>query len=172
LHLAADALHVLASGVWIGGLPPLGLLLVLAHRHDNPTWAMAARRATTRFSTLAIVSVGALLATGLVNSWFLVGSFRALVGTEYGRLLLIKLGFFAAMLSVAAFNRLLLTPRLAPPCQADWRKRALRGLSRNSVVELMMGLAIFAIVGALGTMHPAIHLQQSRLVLMTGVLLP
>jgi putative copper resistance protein D len=28
---------------------------------------------------------------------------------------------------------------------------------RNSTIEIALGLAIFAIVGALGTMHPAIH---------------
>jgi copper resistance protein D len=35
--------------------------------------------------------------------------------------------------------------------------RALRQLARNSMIEIALGLAIFAIVGALGTMHPAIH---------------
>jgi putative copper resistance protein D len=158
LHLAADALHVLASGAWVGGLPALGLLLVLARRYDDPAWAAAARDATLRFSTLGLVSVGTLLATGVVNSWFLVGSFRALVDTEYGRLLLIKIGLFAAMLSVAAFNRLLLTPRLSLPSQDGLRKRALRCLSLSSFIEMTIGLAIFAIIGALGTMHPAIHI--------------
>jgi putative copper resistance protein D len=158
LHLAADALHVLASGAWIGGLPPLGLLLVLACRHDDPSWATATRDATLRFSTLGFVSVGTLLATGVVNSWFLVGSFQALVATEYGRLLLIKIGLFAAMLSVAACNRLLLAPRLSLPSQDDLRKKALRCLSLNCFIEMMIGLAIFAIIGALGTMHPAIHI--------------
>ena len=46
-----------------------------------------AQTATLRFSTLGILSVGTLLATGIVNSWYLVGSIPALTGTPYGRLL-------------------------------------------------------------------------------------
>jgi putative copper resistance protein D len=34
---------------------------------------------------------------------------------------------------------------------------ALRQLTRNSVIEIALGFTIFAIVGALGTLHPAIH---------------
>jgi putative copper resistance protein D len=32
-------------------------------------------------------------------------------------------------------------------------------LTRNSVVEIGLGLIIFAMVGMLGTLHPAIHLM-------------
>jgi putative copper resistance protein D len=31
-------------------------------------------------------------------------------------------------------------------------------LTRNSTIEVGLGLVIFVIVGALGTIHPAIHL--------------
>jgi hypothetical protein len=42
-----------------------------------------------------------------------IGSFRGLVVTGYGQLLMLKLAAFAAMLALAAFNRFALTPRLA-----------------------------------------------------------
>jgi copper resistance protein D len=154
LHLTADALHVVSAAVWIGGLLSLATLLRTARRHDDARWAMIARVATLRFSNLGIVSVGTLLATGIVNTWILVGSLPALVGTDYGGLLLIKLALFGAMLSVASINRLRWTPRLA---QTPLRNQALRRLSRNSIVEIVMGLAVFAVVGVLGTLHPAVH---------------
>jgi len=50
----------------------------------------AARTATVRFSTLGIVSIATILFTGIVNTWYLAGSISALVGTDYGRLLLTK----------------------------------------------------------------------------------
>ena len=59
-----------------------------------------------------MISVGALIATGIVNGWILAGSAPALVGTDYGRLLLAKVALFLAMVAVAAINRLRLTPRL------------------------------------------------------------
>jgi copper resistance protein D len=154
LHLTADALHVLASAVWIGGLLSLAMLLTTARHHDDARWAIIARVATLRFSNLGIVSVGALLATGIVNGWILVGSLAALVGTDYGRLLILKLALFAAMLSVAAVNRLRLTPQLL---RTPSPNQTLRRLSLNCIIEIVIGLAIFAVVAALGTLHPAIH---------------
>jgi putative copper resistance protein D len=40
------------------------------------------------------VAVAVLIASGLINGWYLVGSFAALLGTLYGRLLLVKLSLF------------------------------------------------------------------------------
>jgi copper resistance protein D len=150
LHLAADALHLIAAAAWLGGLVPLILLLAATRRN---TAIPLACDAVGRFSTLGIISVTTLILSGLINSAILVGSFRALITTSYGQLLLLKLALFAAMLALATINRLLLTPRLAQPGASG-----LPWLMRNSSIELALGLAIFAIVGLLGTLHPAIHL--------------
>jgi putative copper resistance protein D len=67
--------------------------------------------------------------------------------------LMLKLAVFAAMLGFAAVNRFWLTPRLGgSPDDA-----ALGQLMRNSVIEIVLGFLIFAIVGLLGTLHPASH---------------
>jgi putative copper resistance protein D len=152
LHVAADALHLCAAAAWIGGLLSLLLFFAAARRTRSPDRMSLVRKATERFSIMGMVSVAVLLATGLVNAWILVGSFHALIVTEYGQLLLLKLGVFAAMLALAAANRFWLTPRLG---LSDLR--ALRWLARNSAIELALGLAVLAIVGLLGTLHPAIH---------------
>jgi putative copper resistance protein D len=159
LHLAADALHLIAAASWIGGLIPLVLLFAQAREHPMVEWASAARDAAERFSTLGVVSVATLLGTGFVNAWILVGSFDALFVTEYGRLLMLKIIVFAVMLVFAAINRFWLTPGLAAPPENGARIQALRQLTRNSIVEIAFGLAIFAIVGMLGTLHPAIHMM-------------
>jgi putative copper resistance protein D len=159
LHLAADALHLIAAATWVGGLAPLALLLAAARRNQGFAWASLTRGATQRFSTLGIVSVGTLLVTGIVNAWILVGSIHALTVTEYGQLLVLKLVVFAIMLTFAAINRFWLTPRLDFSPDNETQLRALRQLTRNSVTEIALGLTIFAIVGVLGTLHPAIHLM-------------
>src|SRR5262245_30148112 len=155
LHLAADALHLLAAGAWLGGLVPLALTLAMARRaHDE--WAGLVPRIVRRFSLLGIVSVATLIATGLVNAWILVASWRGLIETSYGRVLLAKLGLFAALLALAAVNRLVLTPHLASPAPAA--AQALRRLVRTSTTEIALGALIFLVVGALGTLHPPVHL--------------
>ena len=156
LHVAADALHLCAAAAWIGGLLSLLLFFIVARRTLRPDWVSLARKATERFSIMGIVSVAALSATGLVNAWLLVGSLHALIDTEYGRLLLLKLAVFAGMLALAATNRLWLTPRLGSSDSG-----AIRWLARNSAIEFVLALAVLAIVGLLGTLHPAIHSARS-----------
>jgi copper resistance protein D len=72
--------------------------------------------------------------------------------------LMLKVVVFAAMLVFAAVNRFRLTPRLAVSSGNEPRLEVLRQLERNSAIEIALGLAIFAIAGLLGTLHPAIHL--------------
>ena len=43
--------------------------------------------------------------TGLINSVFLIGSMKALVATPYGRLLIVKVALFVAMVGLALINR-------------------------------------------------------------------
>ena len=71
---------------------------------------------------------------------------------------MLKLFLFIIMLVYAAINRFLLTPDLA--LRSDDNKARLKAmcrLTRNSKIEIALGLMIFAIVGALGTLHPAVH---------------
>src|SRR6266545_1272407 len=92
---AADALHLLAAGAWIGALPAFVFLLSRSERAEVRLSIAAA--AARRLSTLGMASVSCLAATGLLSSWYLVGSVPALLGTPYGRLLTVKLGLFALM---------------------------------------------------------------------------
>jgi copper resistance protein D len=159
IHLAADALHVLAVATWIGGLVSLVLLLAAISEIPALPGAMLAHDAARRFSALGMLSVAILVLSGIVNAWILVGSFHALLVTEYGRILILKVVIFAFMLGFAAVNRFWLTPRLAASPGSE-QLESLRRLKRNSVIEIALGLAIFVVVGVLGTQHPAIHLVK------------
>jgi copper resistance protein D len=158
VHLVADALHLVASAAWIGGVLSLALLITATRRTNPEAWPSLVRGATERFSILGILSVGALLVTGIVSGVILVGSFRALLMTKYGQLLLLKIALFAIVLGFAAVNRFYVTPRLSGVANGARECDAVRRLTRNCHIEIALGLAIFAVVGALGTLHPAIHL--------------
>src|SRR5262249_26993609 len=146
IHLAADALHLVAAGAWIGGLVPLLLLLGEGRRHNDLNGASIAVEAARGLSTPRNISGGGVLATGLVNSWILVGSLRGLASTDYGRLVVVKVVLFAAMVSVAAVNRMVLTPGLANPPGSLPQVEALRKLRRNIRIEIAIGLGVFAVV--------------------------
>jgi putative copper resistance protein D len=155
LHLAADALHLVGAAAWIGGLMSLALLLHAFRRHRDSVEPALQLNVVRRFSCLGIASVATLVISGIINAWILVGSFRALVVTDYGWILMLKIGVFVVMVTLAAINRLWLTPRLAAT-----DGKSLRALTRNTIAEIVLGLLIFVIVGLLGTLHPAAHLVK------------
>jgi copper resistance protein D len=156
-HLGADILHLLAAGGWLGALVPLIFVLRQARR---PGWLPIAQQATLRFSTLGLVTVSTLIATGLVNTWYLAGNIPVLVGTPYGRLLLVKFALFAAMLGFAAVNRARLTPRLiGSPANPAGVTDPLRRLTRNAIFETGLALVLLLVLGALVHLKPGLHDQ-------------
>ncbi len=158
IHPAVDALHLVAAAAWVGTLLPLALLLRAAE-HAAASVDMA-RTATLRFSTLGIVCVAALILTGAVNTLYLAGSVTALTETDYGRLLLVKVGLFLGMVLIATINRVWLTPRLVHGAD-DAARDALRLLRRNISVEIAAGAIIIAIVAVLGVSAPS-HMGEMR----------
>ena len=155
-NVVIDALHGLATAAWLGGLVGLA---VLGH---PPTRALGRRTASPRgggggaVSALALGAVGVLVVTGVYRALAELDSAADLVETAYGRALLVKLGIFAVMLGVGAFDRMVLHPRL---------RRAALGLSptdrgagaalRVSVrAELALAAALMVSVAVLVSLSP------------------
>ncbi|GAA2391962.1 copper resistance protein CopC [Streptomyces coeruleofuscus] len=105
--MTSSVLHLVATGVWLGGL--VALLLTLRRASVD-----ALTEVVPRFSRIAFASVTVLAVTGLYQSWRGLGSLSALTGTSYGRLLLAKLAGVAVLLLVAGYSRRW-TARIAAP---------------------------------------------------------
>jgi copper resistance protein D len=162
LRLVVDAFHLLAAGIWLGGLPLLAVLLTWAGHTEDPGTTMIAAQATRRFSALGLASVGLLVLTGLANAWALVGTFPALVGTPYGRLLLLKVSVLLPVLVLAALNRLRDMPQLLGVAQNQTPangQEILWRLRRHVLGEAALGGCILLLVGGLAVMPPAAHGQ-------------
>ena len=160
LQLGSDTLHLIAAGMWLGALLPLALLLKQC-RNANAAWAAAvAKEAAQRFSLLGLATVSILLITGSFNAWQLVGDIPPLVGTPYGRLLLVKLALLVPLLALAATNLLVIRPRLlAAPLYTDGSRVPVERLRRNALLEAGLGAAVLLIVAMLGVTAPARHVQ-------------
>jgi len=159
VHLIADAMHLVAAGIWPGALLPLCLLLTRI-RSSNRQESLAITAAVIhRFSTVSISAVSLLAASGIINSYFLVGSFRVLLATSYGQFLSLKLLLFAIMICIGAWNRCCLQPRLraCANTHAHEGRNALKALVRDVYAELCFGSLILLIVGAMGAIAPAAH---------------
>ena len=99
LAVVADVVHLGGVSVWLGGLALLAALVL--PRAGEPV----AAQVVPRFSTVAFGAVTVILATGLVQSWRQVRSVEALTDTTYGKVLIVKVALFAAMVALGALSR-------------------------------------------------------------------
>ena len=149
-------MHLLAAGAWLGGLVPLGFIL-LDYARGVGERTVDVERILLRFSSMGYVAVATLIVSGLVNSWFLVGSVSNLLKTPYGQILLGKLTLFTAMLALAAANRFWLVPRMIEIRDDSGAPAVWLGRLRHHVVgEQFLGLLVLLAVSILGTMRPAV----------------
>ena len=143
-----QSIHLLAAGLWLGGLLPLGWLLARARSGEEGFGAFG-QHAVPAFSQMGYAAVAAIAITGIVNTLILVGSVDALYETDYGQLLSLKILLYLAMVAVALRNRFRLMPRLA-----DKNGTAGSVLYRSVLMEQAIGLGILAVVSVLGTWVP------------------
>ncbi len=162
LAVSADALHLLATAFWAGGLPILFWVLYrgCCRLHLAPSWSAETVR---RFSWLALGAVMLLAVTGIYQSWIEVQRLDILFETPYGQLLTLKLFLFFCMASIGAVNLLFTKPKLLQIAQT---KRLPNWLQRKTLTrigaEALLGLGIFCLTGFLTLLPPGIHsLHQS-----------
>lgn len=153
-HEINQSVHLLAGGIWLGGLVSLLSVVARAHRWRQHGWFVLLRDALPQFSHMGYVAVVLVALTGIVNSVLLVGSIGGLTGTVYGRVLLLKVALFLLLVAVAIINRLVLVPRIGREKKPSTGTTTLLW---TVGVEQMLGLAIIAVVSVLGTLPPAIH---------------
>ncbi len=147
-HEAADALHLLAAGAWIGGLVVLAFVVSQARSPAQPSITPT----LARFSKMGYAAVAVLVASGTVNGLFLIDRPMDLIATGYGRLLCVKMALFAAMAALAAANRFRISPALAhdQPDLGLWLAR----LRRNILAEQGFAALALAAAAVLGVLQP------------------
>lgn len=109
-----DLLHLLANGIWLGGL--FVLTIVLVPFLQQMTAGDANRiiaRGFVAFSLPALVSVILLIVTGPLNATQRMTGFSQMWTTAYGIVLLIKIVMFAAMIAISFWHAFRLRPLLA-----------------------------------------------------------
>lgn len=143
LLIALTSLHEASAGFWIGGLP--FLILALFRAKGGPTqWYLA-----SRFSRVALASVGVLLASGLAMSLAYIGSFTAIFGTAYGLMVTAKVVMLGVLMVLGGTNFLLL--RNAP-------SNAMPRLRRIVEAELGIGITVILTAVSLTSQPPAADL--------------
>ena len=157
LAIGVDVVHLVAVGVWIGGLLPLAALLRAASRESGSDARPFAVLVARRFSRRSLAAVLVLVATGSAIALQQVGGIPALLGTPYGRLLLAKLALFVPLLTLGALNRAWLLPALSGDAAVG--RAAMRRLGAFATGEAVLALAMLAVVAVMTVTPPARHVS-------------
>jgi len=160
VRVVADAVHLLAAGLWVGGLIAVAVAVVPLLRR-GPEEAALARLILKRFGVLAASSLGMLLVTGLYNSGQQVASLDALLFTLYGQALMLKIGLIVIVGLIGLINSALLHPRVADVIRRvlrrpiGWRPISPRLLRRTVLIEAIGASSILLLAAVLGSSQPA-----------------
>ena len=100
----------------------------------------------SRFGKLAVGVVVLLVAAGIGVLWILIGDAAKFWSSDYGRMVAIKLFGVAALLSIAAMNKLYLTPKLL-----EGDSNALIQFRRSVQTEMIIGALILLITAMFTT---------------------
>jgi copper transport protein len=123
LSATADALHLAAASVWVGGLVVLGVALLErpgANGESGPSDRGRVRELAAvlpRWSRTAMIAVTALVITGTYQAWREIGTLPALTGTTYGRLVLAKVSCLAVLVVLGNEGRRWINRRFGPPVE-------------------------------------------------------
>jgi len=146
--ISLTALHLVAVGCWIGGLPYL--LLTLCAQPN----AEAALPMLRRFSSCAVICVGVIAATGVGTCLYYFDSWSAVYGTAYGVMMASKTALFAVLLLLGAANRSVVN--------RNSREDITNRLRYFVATEIGVAMAVILIAVSMTTQPPAVDLRAQR----------
>ncbi len=138
LDIPVQVIHVVAVGLWLGGL--LGLLVNLRRGPDETTARLA-----SRFSRLATVGIAVVALSGLLRAIAEVGTLDHLVSTDFGKLVIAKSALLGVLALFGAINHFRHVPAAG---------RALAGLRRLGSAELLVGGTVLLLSASLVNLAP------------------
>jgi copper transport protein len=152
LGVPSVAVHLLAVSIWVGGLAALVVLGAsawsAAPREDrNPL----VRQVVNRFSRLALVAVGVLVASGTLNAVLDLAALSDLWRTTYGRVLSAKIALLVVALALGAWHLWIAPRRLAA---TDPVGAASRSFRLSTTAELAVLAAVVGFASALVALVP------------------
>lgn len=159
VNMGADLLHLAGAAAWAGGLVTLAAVAFPATASLRPAERLRTLAPViSRFSDLALVSVGVIVVSGLVRAWMEIRSLSALTGYDYGLALLVKLAVIVPLLALGVVNNRRLKPRIKAaarhPADEETGVTALALLRRLVILEVVLLVVVVGITAVLVNLPP------------------
>jgi putative copper export protein len=149
LRVGTDWIHAVTVGIWCGGLLSLFLWIGAALKSSN-TIQQKCFPVVRRFSHVAMASTALIAMTGLLMTYSAGVSFSRPWETNYGKIILGKVLFFAIALGAAAVNQF--------SHLRNWKNKievsSARAVRRTVAFELAVTFAVLIMAGFLTRFGP------------------
>ena len=143
LARGSSIIHVLAAGIWFGGLIVMVDLLIRRRQAGSKLDAAAT---ILRFSRSAVVAVVVVAGAGLALTWTIIDESSDLVSTAWGRLLLLKMALVAVAAIMGGYNHFRVVPLIENPREDSGAPARLRRIVTAEVLVLTGAVAITAVL--------------------------
>lgn len=138
LNVVVQLLHIVAAGLWLGGL---AALLVATRREPSDDNAGAVRR----FAAMAGFGLATVFVTGIIRAVVEIGRWDKILSTGFGQLVVAKVVLIVVLAVLGTRNHF----RHAPGAGTS-----LRGLRRVGSIELVVGASALLVAAALVNLAP------------------
>jgi copper transport protein len=150
--LLSHSVHFGAVIVWLAGI--VGFT-AYSFRLKKQAAALAfMHERLVSFSTLALITVLLVTATGILLGIVHIGSWPNLTDTAYGRILLWKIAFFIMAVIVATFHRFVWLPNLQKVHASEEKNKQLTYLFWGLRIELLLLFVTVVLAGLLSSASP------------------
>lgn len=156
LAILVDWIHLIGMTFWLGGIVYLFTGIRQLQALDDQLRTQRTSLLTRQFSANALVIVAIIGLTGFYSAYLRVGEWSALVTSLYGHVLLIKQGFVAGLLLIAATNLLIISPRLSRErVQGTGNSKLVSFFGKILILDLTFAGLLLASVSFLTYIPPA-----------------
>jgi len=151
--ILSHLVHLSLASVWYGGL--VGIYAAVRPSDGQPGNWDAVHAMIRRFSKVALPAVLIMAASGIVLALLRLDGWKALTGSEYGRLVLLKALILLSVVAIGAWHRLVLIPRMADAGAGGGPDAmAQRRFALAIRTEIFLAAALILLAGMLATTPP------------------
>lgn len=143
LAYVAGCGHLIAAGIWFGGLVALTVMLRRRRSVDD---AIGGARLIARFSAWATGALLLVLLGGLALTWVEIRSFEQLTQSGYGRTLGLKVALVVLVIAMGGYNNRKLVPTIARVWDDGQESGPLRAWERLGTTVRLEVVGIVAVL--------------------------
>jgi len=145
IHAVANGLHVAAGSVWFGGIVGLAVVAMMRRGTDESSAGLV-----VRFSTVASLALLFVAFAGTSMALLITDEIGDLTGTDWGRMLLVKVGVVGVTALIGGYNHFVVVPALDSG-DASRSTRAESHIRRTLLAEAALLVLVIALTVVLST---------------------